>query len=316
MSKPEMNQPNIQGDSKDTLTTAPASNPEIAQSNVAARQAFPWHQLITAESGLMYPVSLPPEDKSRVPLRIEDTNLVLKKANVGALPNDEFALIRRDGFGGSDSSVLLGVNPYTSIHELIDQKARMTLTQEEKETGDKSAVIKGNDLEPLIIQKFSKTFNLKTLKPTDMYIFRDHPYLTMNFDGVIDAGSCYFPAEIKVVTKKGERHYDPTKVVYSEDYGLQALPPNYSITNNSWETKAALYGIPPYYYTQLQAEIFAANAPFGFLATLWENSWKLHVYFAWADPACQNALVVEGFKAWQRVERLRKERGLPMSFTD
>lgn len=312
--QPKMNQPSIQGDSKDTSAT---SSPEqqIAKTNAEAKQNFPWTQLITAESGLMYPVALPPENPARVPLRLEDTNLALKQANVSALSNEEFALIRRDGFGGSDSSVLLGVNPYTSKHEMLDQKARTTLTQEEMETGEQTAVIKGNDLEPLIIQKFAKTFNLDVLKPTDMYTFREYPYLTMNFDGIIDAGNKYFPAEIKVVTKKGERHYDPTKVVYSEHYGLQALPQNYSITNNSWETKAALYGIPPYYYTQLQAEIFAADAPFGFLATLWEASWKLHVYFVWADPACQNALIVEGFKAWQQVERMRKERGLPMRFT-
>ena len=312
--QPKMNQPSIQGDSKDTSAT---SSPEqqIAQTNAEARQNFPWTQLITAESGLQYPVALSPVSEVRVPLRLEDTNLILKQANVSALSNEEFALIRRDGFGGSDSSVLLGVNPYTSKHEMLDQKARTTLTQEEMETGEQTAVIKGNDLEPLIIQKFAKTFNLDVLKPTDMYTFREYPYLTMNFDGIIDAGNKYFPAEIKVVTKKGERHYDPTKVVYSEHYGLQALPQNYSITNNSWETKAALYGIPPYYYTQLQAEIFAADAPFGFLATLWEASWKLHVYFVWADPACQNALIVEGFKAWQQVERMRKERGLPMRFT-
>lgn len=312
--QPKMNQPSIQGDSKDTLTT-PSPEQQIAKTNAEAKQNFPWSQLITADSGLTYPIALPPTSEARVPLRLEDTNLVLKQANVSALSNEEFALIRRDGFGGSDSSVLLGVNPFTSKHEMLDQKARTTLTQEEMETGEQTAVIKGNDLEPLIIQKFAKTFNLDVLKPTDMYTFREYPYLTMNFDGIIDAGNKYFPAEIKVVTKKGERHYDPTKVVYSEHYGLQALPQNYSITNNSWETKAALYGIPPYYYTQLQAEIFAADAPFGFLATLWEASWKLHVYFVWADPACQNALIVEGFKAWQQVERMRKERGLPMRFT-
>ena len=312
--QPKMNQPSIRGDSKDTLTT-PSPEQQIAKTNAEARQNFPWTQLITAESGLQYPTPLPPTSEARVPLRLEDTNLILKQANVSALSNEEFALIRRDGFGGSDSSVLLGVNPFTSKHEMLDQKARTTLTQEEMETGEQTAVIKGNDLEPLIIQKFAKTFNLDVLKPTDMYTFKEYPYLTMNFDGIIDAGNKYFPAEIKVVTKKGERHYDPTKVVYSEHYGLQALPQNYSITNNSWETKAALYGIPPYYYTQLQAEIFAADAPFGFLATLWEATWKLHVYFVWADPACQNALIVEGFKAWQQVERMRKERGLPMRFT-
>ncbi len=244
-----------------------------------------------------------------------DTNLILKKENVTLLSGEEFALIRRDGFGGSDSSVLLGVNPFTSKRELFDQKARTNISEEEAAIGEQTAVMKGNDLEPLIIRKFAKTFNLNVLKPTDMYIFKEYPYLTMNFDGIIDAGDRYFPAEIKVVTKKGEKHYDPTKAIYTEAYGLRPLPTNYSETNNSWETKAALYGLPPYYYTQLQQEMFAVGAPFGFLATLWEYSWQLIVYFVWADKACQNALVVEGFKGWEYVKKLRAERGLPERFT-
>ena len=70
--------------------------------------------------------------------------------NIDELPNDQFAIARRRGFGGSDSSVLLGVNPYTTVEELIDQKARDHLTEEEKATGDKVAVRKGRDFKSIL----------------------------------------------------------------------------------------------------------------------------------------------------------------------
>ena len=89
------------------------------------------------------------------------------------------------------------------------------------------------------------------------------------------------------------------------------MPPNHSITDNSIETKAALYGIPPYYYTQLQDEMMALNAPYGYLCTLWESSWTVHMYFIWRDPKTQSAIVLNGSKAWDKVLALREQRGLP-----
>ena len=93
-------------------------------------------------------------DLSGLPIEIDIENI----DDVIAESNEEFAMLRRNGLGGSDSSSVLGVNPYTSRAQLIEQKARTTLTEEEKEVGEKVAVRKGRDLEPLIIQKTEKYF--------------------------------------------------------------------------------------------------------------------------------------------------------------
>ena len=277
-------------------------NPIITQARELLRPMY------TAESGLKYPERLPPDDTARVQLDLTTTPLAIYQASMEKLSNEDFALIRRNGFGGSDSSILLGVNPYTTWDELIKQKASKTLSQEELETGSQIAVIKGNDLEPLVIDKFEQIFQMKTVKPTDMYVFKEWEYLKMNFDGVTGTPEQYLPVEIKIVTKKGERHYDPFKTIYTEHEGFKVLPENYAINPvNSIATKATQYGIPPYYYTQLQQEMMALNATFGYLCTLWESDWKVRVYLIHKDERVWNELKIAGWKAWKQVEALKEK---------
>lgn len=267
----------------------------------------PMRRLYTAESGLKYPERLPPDDTSHVGLDLTHTPLEVYIRDVEKLDAKGFTLARRNGFGGSDSGCLLGVNPHMSLSELIAQKASSTLSEEELATSNQIAVIKGNDLEPLIIDKFQKIFNMKTVKPTDMYVYKEWPYLKMDFDGVTGTPEQYIPVEIKVVTKRGEKHYNPDCCLFIEGVGYQQAPQHYELANNSIETKATGFGIPAYYYTQVQAEMMALNAPFGFLCSLWEAEWTLHVYLIYKDETIWNALKIEGYKAWQQVEMLKQK---------
>ena len=275
--------------------------------NIISDSDNPMRHLYTAESGLKYPERLPPDDTARVELDLKNTPLEISIRDVEKLDAKGFTLARRGGFGGSDSGSLLGVNPYMSLSELIAQKASSTLSEEELATSNQIAVIKGNDLEPLIIDKFQSIFNMQTVKPTDMYAFKEWPYLKMDFDGVTGTPEQYIPVEIKVVTKRGERHYNPDCCLYIEGVGYQQAPQHFELANNSIETKATEFGIPPYYYTQLQQEMMALNAPFGFLCTLWESEWTVHVWVIYKDETVWNALKIEGFKAWQQVELLKEK---------
>lgn len=271
-------------------------------------------KIFVASDGLMYPEKLVPEqehkylvlDKLPITPYIKNIDLVQQRD-----PN-AFTLARRNGFGGSDSSVLLGVNPYARLDDLIKQKATKHLTEEEKALKDNVAIMKGNDLEPLIIQKCARVFGMNIMKPSDMYQFKDFPYLKMNFDGVAGLPEHYFPVEIKVVTKNGERHYRPTCAVFFEGRGFFAeKDPAFVNSDNSIATKAAFYGVPPYYYTQVQQEMMALNAPYGFLCSLWESIWKLIIYKIPQDVSVQNAIKIQGFKAWQKVVALRAAKGEP-----
>lgn len=242
---------------------------------------------------------------SRVPLEIA-------VENIDQVSKEEFTKLRRNGFGGSDSSVLVGVNPFSTINDLIQSKTRTELSEEEKAVGKLASVRKGNDLEPLVITKATQILKNTVFKPPHMYRFKEFPYLTMNFDGVTDLeGKQYVPIEIKVCTYKGEKHYNKFKALYDEALpeGQQAQieQENIAEANLSIEERAAHYGIPPYYYTQLQQEMMALDAPFGFIAVLFESDWYVRIFKVHKDAKTQNAIILQGYKIWKKVEAIKNE---------
>lgn len=250
-------------------------------------------------------------DENAAPLDISQLDLEIDIAHIDQYENEEYALLRREGLGTSDSSIVLGVNPYTTKAELITQKCTDYLTEEEKAVGDKSAVRKGNQLEPLIVHKHQQLLDKRIIKPIHMYRHKDYPYIKFNFDGVIDKhiredGTYqYIPDEIKVVTMYGQKYYNKTKAYYRESIGVQELPENYGNDPVDITNKAARYGIPPYYYTQLQQQIFGLNAPYGYLTVLFETSWEICSFFIWRDQKVINQLIIEDTKTWNIIEQKR-----------
>jgi predicted phage-related endonuclease len=239
---------------------------------------------------------------------IDTTNLpiVIDVGDMQSISNDEYIIHRRKGLGTSDSSIILGVNPYKNVEQLIAEKLSSTISEEERAIGKKSSVMKGKDLEPLIIKKWSIAADKTIIKPTPQYRHKDFEFLKFNFDGVSydEKLKQYIPDEIKYVTYKGERHYNPAKEIFNEDDGFFPLPENYSNTNNSIQTKAALYGMPPYYYTQLQQQIMGLDAPYGYLSVMFESTWRVHTFFAWRDEAVIRQLILKGTEVWNRIMQL------------
>lgn len=250
-------------------------------------------------------------DENAGVLDLSELDIEIDVPNIDKYPNEQYALLRKNGLGTSDSSIVLGVNPYTSKNELIKEKCRDYLTDDEKAVGSKSAVRKGRELEPLIIYKHSQIMDRRIIKPVDMYRHKEYPHIKFNFDGVLDKmynedGSYqYIPDEIKVVTMYGQKHYDRSKATFKESRGWLDLPEKISTQNLSIEDKAAYYGIPPYYYTQLQQQIWGLNAPYGFLTVMFETLWEVHSYFVWRDQKVINQLLIEDTKTWNTIEQKR-----------
>ena len=244
-------------------------------------------------------------------LDLSELDLEIDIENIDQYENQDYALLRKNGLGTSDSSIVLGVNPYKTKMDLIAEKCRDYLTEDELEVGDKSAVRKGRDLEPMIIYKHSQVMDRHVIKPIDMYRHKDYPYIKFNFDGVIDKlynkdGTYqYIPDEIKVVTMYGRKHYQFEKAFFREHIGFGIIPPHYEEENIGIEGKANLYGIPPYYYTQLQQQMFGLNAPYGFLTVLDEKFWEINSFFVWRDQKMINQLIIEDSKTWTAIENKR-----------
>ena len=139
--------------------------------------------------------------------------LDIKIDNIDKLPEEEYAMVRKESFGGSDSSILCGVNLYKNMAQLIKEKNSKFLTDEEKEVGNKPIVKKGRDLEPIILNKASELLNTEIYKPTAMFVFKEEPILTLNYDGVVRLEDKLIPVEAKLVSKWGEKYYNKDKTI-------------------------------------------------------------------------------------------------------
>ena len=215
--------------------------------------------------------------------------LVVKIAHIDQVSEEEYAMLRKESFGGSDSSILCGVNLYKTLNQLIKEKNCKYITDEEKEVGNKAIVRKGKDLEPIILDKAAQELGIKINKPTAMFEFKEEPILTLNYDGVAEENQVLIPIEAKLVSKYGEKYYNKDKTL-EENKEVDM-----KIEGDSLEAhikrKALRIGIPAYYYTQVQQEIMGLNAPYGYLAVLFDDSWTFKLYLVKADNYVQNKII-------------------------
>lgn len=226
--------------------------------------------------------------------------------NISELSDDEYALARRKGLGASDSSVLLGVNPYKKKSDLIVEKRSKVITDEERAIKMKDAVRKGFDLEPLILQKYvNLTGNAEPIKPTSMYQIKNTPCLTINFDGVGYVNDCLVPIEAKFVTTYGDKYYNRNNAMKRE-FGECSLIRScraYTDDIDRIKAKAEACGIPPYYYTQVQQQMYGLGSPFGLLTALHDKGWETVVYFIPRDEECIRNIIISGTKTWMKIEK-------------
>ena len=243
-----------------------------------------------------------------------DTNKVpieVRYANIDKTSAEEFTVIRRQGFGSSDTGSLVGVNPYQSgkWEELIQSKLRTEVTPEEAAIGQERNVVAGRDLEPIIIQKFNDWFpEYKIFKPAHMYYFEEYPWMSMNFDGVGILGDGYIPIEIKFASIPGTKLYDHSKPYWAEKpkFNRNFVLENVNTSQLTIPEKARHIGLPPYYYTQLQSQIAALAAPEGLLVVLFEQTWTISVFRSVADEFTWQNIVRQGYKGYEEINmRLR-----------
>lgn len=209
--------------------------------------------------------------------------------NIQSMSHEDYALARKNYFGASDSSILCGVNLYKTMDQLIAEKNAKYITKEEKEVGEKPIVRKGYDLEPIILDKAAAELQTEIFKPVDMFKFKDVDGLSVNYDGVTTPNSNeHVPIEAKLVSKYGEKYYNKT-VSQSDAMAVDMKVEGESLDQHI-KRKALKFGIPAYYYTQVQQEIAGLDAPYGYLAALFDESWTFKVFYIKRDDYVINSI--------------------------
>lgn len=224
---------------------------------------------------------------------IEGAGQLEHTIDASTLSPTEFTLSRKYSFGASDSSVLLGTNLYKKMDELVVEKQTKQITDEEFKVGQLPAVRKGSDLEPFILNKASIELGVELIKPKFTYRFKDFPFLTVNYDGIMeDAEYGLIPVEAKLVTKYGEKYY---KKEISENTArrIEMHKESEDITSHC-KLKALKFGIPAYYYTQMQQEIMGLNAPYGYLMAWFDDSWIGKLFFIKRDDYVIRQIINKG----------------------
>jgi hypothetical protein len=224
---------------------------------------------------------------------------------------EEFAMSRRNGFGASDISVLLGLQKkWTSPDDCVKMKCTQDYTDAEREIGKKPSVRMGKDLEPMILAQFEHQMNMETVKLSNMYRFNEYPYLTVNYDGICLHGLSLVPVEAKVVTHFGDKYYDWARGKLPVPMKLDMNPrlPEYLTTKNiiaHCEEANREYGIPDYYYAQVQQQMMGLGADYAYLAAWRYLDWSLYVFWIPKDEWLQTQIKMTGYQYGNAVMKRR-----------
>lgn len=223
---------------------------------------------------------------------------------------EAFSKIRKNGLGASDSSIYLGYNQWNTVDTLLTDKLSVERTENDEKIGNLVNVRKGIDLEPLILHKFEEyTGNtVQLIKPKDQYRFILNPQLTINFDGVYENSDGLIPVEAKYVSAYAGKYWDVDKCV-TQDMFLNNTAKNNTISKTLSKRvpqAAESNGIPVYYYTQVQQEIMALDAPYGYLAALFDKDWKLRVFKIYKEGVVQEMIIQGSSKFWRKLENTRR----------
>ena len=120
---------------------------------------------------------------------------------------------RTMGIGGSDVSVIAGINPYRSVYQLWLEKTG----QNEPAESENEYTHFGTILEPVIRREFMERTGLKVRQKHMLLQSEEYPFMLANLDGVInlDGEMCIFEAK--------------TASTYKLDDWQSGIPPEYML---------------------------------------------------------------------------------------
>ena len=123
-------------------------------------------------------------------------------ASTENMPYADWLELRKLGIGGSDASVVCGINRYKSPVELWLDKTNQLPAQEAGE-----AAYWGTQLEPFVRVEFTKRTGVEVIHNSELLQSEEHPFMLANLDGICehpDYGPCIFEAKTASAYKAGE----------------------------------------------------------------------------------------------------------------
>jgi putative phage-type endonuclease len=109
------------------------------------------------------------------------------------LTREEWLRYRTGGIGGSDVSIIAGINPFKSVHQLWLEKTG----QVELEEGSSEYAHFGTLLEPIVRKEFTERTGIKVRQKHMLLQSEEYPFMFADLDGVINENDelCIFEAK-------------------------------------------------------------------------------------------------------------------------
>ena len=125
--------------------------------------------------------------------------VVVKTAD---LSRNEWLKYRTQGIGGSDVSIIAGINPFRSAYQLWLEKTG----QAEPEEAESEYAHFGTLLEPIVRNEFTRRTGIKVRQKHMLLRSMEHPFMFADLDGVINEGGQMAIFEAKTASQIGRAH--------------------------------------------------------------------------------------------------------------
>ena len=133
-------------------------------------------------------------------------------ASTEQMSYEEWLAYRKKGIGGSDASIVCGINRYKSPVELWMEKTDQLFYQEAGE-----AAYWGTRLEALVRSEFTRRTGIEVSLVPYLLQSEEHPFMQANLDGICEHpeyGTCIFEAKTASAYKYGEWEEDSLPDAY------------------------------------------------------------------------------------------------------
>lgn len=149
------------------------------------------------------------------------------------ITNEEWLKQRLDGIGGSEASIILGVNPYKSRLELWNEKVTGNLTIK-----DNPDLYWGKILEPVILEEYKKKTGRPTLIHKEQIKSTIYPFMNANLDAIITKADNHEGAGVlEIKTKSAFTYWKDDEIPFYYQLQLQHY---LSVMGFSWGAFAVL----------------------------------------------------------------------------
>lgn len=220
-------------------------------------------------------------------------------ANTNEMSHEEWLQARTRGLGGSDASVVLGLNKYKTPFELWLEKTGQVTPQ----SSESEAAYFGTLLEDLVAKEFEKRSGKKVRKRNAMFQHPEHEFILANIDRFVVGEKAILECKTAsaFLAKEWEGNEIPEAYIVQVQHYLGVLGPEYKKGYF-----AVLIGGQKFIWKEIERDdeliemIFQAEIDF----------WNNHVLVN-QPPALDGSSAAEQFLA-ERFAKAEEEKAIPL----